>query len=80
MYDCYMPEDAETGESRGFGFVTLDKEAAESAVKETDGCELDGRIIRVNDAQPKGGGGGRSFQDSNDGEGENYNEGNSDSY
>jgi RNA recognition motif-containing protein len=55
VYDCYMPEDPSTGGSRGFGFVTMDKEAAEAAVAETDGCELDGRIIRVNEAQPKGG-------------------------
>ncbi|CAB9522689.1 29 kDa ribonucleoprotein A, chloroplastic [Seminavis robusta] len=54
VYDCYMPEDPERGGSRGFGFVTMDKEAAEAAIDATDGCELDGRIIRVNAAQPKG--------------------------
>ena len=54
VHDCYMPEDPERGGSRGFGFVTMDKEAAQAAIDATDGCELDGRIIRVNAAQAKG--------------------------
>lgn len=54
VYDCYMPEDRETGGSRGFAFVTMDNEGAATAIDETDGYELDGRIIRVNEAQPKG--------------------------
>lgn len=53
VFDCYLPVDNETGGFRGFGFVTMDREAAEAAINETDGCELDGRIIRVNLAQPK---------------------------
>lgn len=58
VHDCYMPADQQTGGSRGFGFVTMEPEDAMSAINETDGCELDGRIIRVNEAQPK-----RSRQD-----------------
>lgn len=54
VIDCYMPEDPETGGTRGFGFVTMSKEAADRAVAEIDGCEVDGRMIRVNIAQPKG--------------------------
>ena len=65
VHDCYLPEDPETGGSRGFGFVTLDKEAADEAIRATDGCELDGRMIRVNAAQPKG-----SFQNTSNDEGE----------
>ena len=65
VYDCYLPEDPETGGSRGFGFVTLDKDAAEAAIRATNGCELDGRIIRVNAAQPKG-----SFQNTSEEEGD----------
>jgi RNA recognition motif-containing protein len=59
VHDCYFPEDTETGGSRGFAFITMDKEAAMNAINEIDGCELDGRMIRVNEAQPKGSGGGR---------------------
>ncbi|MGC6514693.1 MAG: RNA recognition motif domain-containing protein [Myxococcota bacterium] len=51
--------DRETGRSRGFGFVTFaDAEAADEAIKAMDGAELDGRTIRVNEAQERRGGGG----------------------
>jgi len=55
VYDCYLPEDPSTGGSRGFGFVSMAKEDAERAIAELDECEVDGRVIRVNEAQPKGG-------------------------
>jgi cold-inducible RNA-binding protein len=54
--------DRDTGRSRGFGFITfVNGEDADRAVSEMDGTELDGRTIRVNEAQAKkpGGGGGR---------------------
>lgn len=56
--------DRETGRSRGFGFVTLaNADQAQSAIQEMDGTKLDGRAIRVNEAQDRqrggGGGGGR---------------------
>jgi len=62
--DCYMPADRETGRPRGFAFVTMDPEAAMRAADETDGYEMDGRIIRVNEAQPKGYSRGYSNDDS----------------
>ena len=51
----------ETGRSRGFGFVTFsDDAAAVEAAAQMDGASLDGRTIRVNEAQDRrGGGGGR---------------------
>ena len=54
VYDCYIPSDPATGSSRGFGFVAMEPEDAQRAIAELDSCELDGRIIRVNEAQPKG--------------------------
>lgn len=55
VVDCYVPVDRETGQHRGFAFVTMASEDALRAADETDGYELDGRILRVNEAQPKGG-------------------------
>lgn len=71
--------DRETGRSRGFGFVTFsDAESARSALGEMNGTSLDGRNIKVNEAEERprtngggGGGGGasrgggRSFSDGN---------------
>ena len=50
----HIPFDVNNGNSRGFGFITMDKEAAESAVDSLDGIELDGRIISVNEARARG--------------------------
>lgn len=53
--------DRDTGRSRGFGFVTyIDGSAAEGAIAQMNGTELDGRTINVNEAQdrPRRGGGG----------------------
>jgi len=67
VVDCYLPTDRETGQHRGFAFVTMEPEDALRAADETDGYELDGRILRVNEAQPKGSGGGRSYNNYDDG-------------
>ena len=53
--------DRETGRSRGFGFITFDDDQdAVNAMNEMNGKEIDGRSIKVNEAQekPAGGGGG----------------------
>lgn len=54
--------DRETGRSRGFAFVEMPDQAAEEAIKELDGRQIDGRAIAVSKARPKtdNGGGGRS--------------------
>jgi cold-inducible RNA-binding protein len=52
--------DRDTGRSRGFGFVTFAQdEEAQTAISKMDGTSLDGKTIRVNEAQersPRGGG------------------------
>ncbi len=58
--------DRDTGRSRGFGFVTFtDSSAGEKATSALDGTDLDGRTIRVNEAQDRrdnGGGGGGGYR------------------
>ena len=63
--DVHLVSDRETGQSRGFGFVTLaTAEMARNAIAEMNGVVLDGRPLRVNEAEERparggcGGGGG----------------------
>ena len=64
--DVHIVSDRETGRPRGFAFVELSSsQEAQDAMSELDGAEVDGRPIRVNEAQERqargggGGGGGR---------------------
>ena len=54
--------DRDTGRPRGFAFVEMGTDQdAQGAIKALDGKELDGRALRVNEAEerkPRGGGGG----------------------
>lgn len=61
-----IPTDRDTGRVRGFAFVEMANSGeATAAIAALNGKELDGRQLRVNEAQPKtergpgGGGGGR---------------------
>ena len=66
-----------TNKSRGFGFVEMsDDTAAQKAIQELDGAQVEGRAITVTVAKPReersggsnnGGGGRRSFSGSNGG-------------
>ena len=60
--EAHIITDRTTGQSRGFGFVTMANSAdAQKAIQEMNGASLDGRTLRVNEAEdrpPRGGGGG----------------------
>jgi RNA recognition motif-containing protein len=45
--------DRETGRSRGFGFMTIESANVQDVIRALDGQELDGRAIRVNEAEDK---------------------------
>lgn len=65
VVEAKVVTDRETGRSRGFGFVTMSAaNDAQVAAREMDGASLDGRSIRVNEAEdrPRTGGGGGGFR------------------
>ncbi len=70
--------DRDSGRSRGFGFVTMgDDSQASAAIAAMDGQPLDGRTIRVNEAQERsrgggGGGGGGGYRGGGGGGGGGY--------
>jgi RNA recognition motif-containing protein len=52
--------DRDTGQPRGFAFVEMSTPAeAKAAIAALDGQPLDGRTLKVNEAQERSGGGGR---------------------
>lgn len=68
--DVHLVSDRETGRPRGFAFVTMGSaDAAAKAIAGMNGAMLDGRALRVNEAEERqsrggfggggGGGGGR---------------------
>jgi len=56
-----LPTDRETGRPRGFGFVEMSQADAARAIQSLNGYSMNGRPLRVNEAQdkPRTGGGGR---------------------
>lgn len=68
--------DRETGRSRGFGFVEINTDNLDAVIRATDGQEVQGRAIRVNEAEdrrPSDRGGGRGGFGNNRGGGGKYN-------
>jgi len=45
--------DRETGKSRGFGFVEIHADNVAAAIEALNGAEWGGRILTVNEAQPR---------------------------
>jgi RNA recognition motif-containing protein len=68
-----LPTDRETGRPRGFGFVEMSQADAARAIQNLNGYSMNGRPLRVNEAQDKprtgGGGGFRSGGNGNGGGG-----------
>ena len=64
--EVHIVTDRDTGRPRGFAFAEFGSDAdAQSAIADLDGKDVDGRALRVNEAQERksrgggGGGGGR---------------------
>ncbi len=45
--------DRDTGRFRGFCFVKMEESAANAAINALNGKEVDGRMLRVNEARPR---------------------------
>lgn len=45
--------DRDTGQPRGFGFVEMSNSDAARAIQNLNGHQMDGRALKVNEAQPK---------------------------
>jgi RNA recognition motif-containing protein len=70
IVDLFLPSDRATGKPRGFAFVEFASETeANAAIQKFDGYELNGRSLRVNQAEARaprpprfdGGGGGGGY-------------------
>ena len=73
VLNCSLPLERDTGRKRGFAFVEMADESIEStAIDGLQGTELMGRPLRINKAEPRGGGGPRR----GGGRGGNYGGGN----
>lgn len=64
--DVHIVMDRETGRARGFAFVTMgSSQGAQKAIAALNGALVDGRPLRVNEAEERttrgGGGGGGGF-------------------
>ncbi len=58
--EAALVTDRETGNSRGFAFVTMSSDAeAQAAISQFSGKDLDGRSLTVNEARPREEGGAR---------------------
>jgi cold-inducible RNA-binding protein len=59
VVEVKLVSDRDTGQPRGFGFVEMATPAeAKAATSQWDGQELDGRTLKVSEAQERAGGGG----------------------
>jgi RNA recognition motif-containing protein len=58
--------DRDSGRSRGFGFVEIDAPDIQEVIRAVNGREIDGRAIRVNEAEEDSRGPRRDRRDSRD--------------
>jgi RNA recognition motif-containing protein len=57
VHSVTLISDRETGRPRGFAFVEMDDDAAQTAIDAINGTEFGGRTLNVNEARERKGGG-----------------------
>ncbi len=53
VLECRIITERSTGRSRGYGFVEVEEANMEAIMEQTNGAELEGRKIVVNEAKPR---------------------------
>ncbi len=53
VLECRIITERATGRSRGYGFVEVNDDCMEDILEKTNGVELEGRKLVVNEAKPR---------------------------
>lgn len=53
VLECRIITERATGRSRGYGFVEVNDDCLEDILEKTNGVELEGRKLVVNEAKPR---------------------------
>jgi len=53
VIECRIISEKATGRSRGYGFVEVSDESVSDILEKSDGAELEGRKLIVNEAKPR---------------------------
>lgn len=53
VLDCRIITERATGRSRGYGFIEVNDEQMEEIMEKTNGVEIEGRKLVVNEAKPR---------------------------
>ncbi len=53
VFECRIITEKATGRSRGYGFVEVNDEHMDEILEKTNGAEMEGRKLVVNEAKPR---------------------------
>jgi len=53
VIECRIITERATGRSRGYGFVEVNEDNMEEILEKTNGAEMEGRKLVVNEAKPR---------------------------
>ena len=53
VFECRIITERATGRSRGYGFVEVNDEHVDEIIEKTNGAEMEGRKLVVNEAKPR---------------------------